>query len=100
MKPNGTDRRGRAGLVMIGVVWLAGSLVLLMLTLEFGFALAGAEAKNLQLARALGTGALILGLGGPVIGLLAALLWRNKRGVVVYGLLMAAVAVLALMTML
>ncbi|WP_344865365.1 hypothetical protein [Planomonospora alba] len=87
MGSNDTKRTGSTVLFLIGIIWLVGTPLMLMLTFMYGFALIGGEPRNAQLSDIFGIAFLVLGLGAPVVGFLTAFVMGNKTGVVVYGLI-------------
>ncbi|OUC84311.1 hypothetical protein CA984_40225 [Streptosporangium minutum] len=94
MTSDNTARRGSTALGVLGVIWFIGTPLSAYLAFVFGFALAGAEAKNAQLAEVLAITALGLGLGTPVVGLFIALALNNKGGMWAYGVIVAAIGTL------
>ncbi|MEU9837395.1 hypothetical protein AB0D67_38170 [Streptosporangium sp. NPDC048047] len=87
MTSNDTRSTGPGMLTALGVVWLTGTPVLAVLTFVNGFALAGTEPSDAGLATVFGVATLVLGLGAPVVGLVAALVLGSRSGIVIYGLI-------------
>ncbi|MFF5211131.1 hypothetical protein [Streptosporangium sp. NPDC000396] len=68
----------------MGVFWLVGTLLLALLTFENGFALAGTEPNNAQLAAVFAVATVTVGVGVPVIGLLVSLVTRRWVAAVLF----------------
>ncbi|MEV4216815.1 hypothetical protein [Nonomuraea sp. NPDC049725] len=96
MEPERGGSRGGTGFVVLGVGWFFGTMILGYLALYNGFALAGAPSRNAELAQVLIYAALALGGGAPLVGLFASMLLNNKGGMVLYGLIVLALAALVL----
>ncbi|GAA3160761.1 hypothetical protein [Nonomuraea roseoviolacea] len=80
MGPGRSGSRGSTALTLLGLVWFFGTLILGYLALYNGMALAGAPARDGELAQVLICAALGLGGGAPVVGLVAAMVLDNKGG--------------------
>ncbi|MGW0809213.1 hypothetical protein [Nonomuraea sp. NPDC002799] len=86
-------RWGPAGLLLIGFLWFVSTAGLASLSLHYGFALAGAEARNAELGSVLMYAVFGVGVGGPILGLLVAVALRSTAGMWFYGLVMGVIVV-------
>ncbi|MFI7697023.1 hypothetical protein ACIBQ6_48700 [Nonomuraea sp. NPDC049655] len=99
MEPESSGSRGSTALLVLGGVWVLGTLVLGWLGFAYSFALMGAEPANADLGQVLIYLALGLGGGGPVVGLIAARALNNKGGSWFYGLIVLGMVLFVIFAM-
>ncbi|MFB9208329.1 hypothetical protein ACFFV7_44615 [Nonomuraea spiralis] len=99
MEPERTESRGGSALLILGVVWVLGTLVLGWLGFEYSFALMGAKPANEDLGQVLIYLALGLGGGAPVVGLMTAWVLNNKGGTWFYGLVVLGMVIFVIFAM-
>ncbi|WP_433216989.1 hypothetical protein [Microtetraspora malaysiensis] len=89
------ERPGWGALFALTFLWLIGTPVLALLTFSYGFALMGATPANKSLSEVCAVATMVLGLGAPPVSCLLALAFRRRIAATVYGLISAALFVLA-----